>query len=134
MSDRDDFEHDYSADEFLDWLCWMFATEGERFYPPKETAWECVEALMGTFEDTYEDDTELMLKVLESYHWEEGQHGRAWMTATMFFDDAYRWGFDPVMRTERHIEEAREDGLDDLPDVDWEWLRESGYSGDVPDQ
>lgn len=36
------------------------------------------------------------------------------------FEDVRDKGFDPVTRTERHIEQRRSEGLD-LEDIDWTW-------------
>lgn len=95
------------AEEVLDWLCWGWATDGERFYPSKETAEECIEGV-----DKAGDE--------EALAWEEGYHSRAYTEAVERFDDLEARGFDPVQRTERHIGEARDRDLD-LPDIDWEW-------------
>lgn len=64
--------------EMLEWLCWRFAIQGERFYPPEETAEEC----MDIFEDMYEGEDLV-------YHTgvERGQHARAWTDAMVFFED-----------------------------------------------
>lgn len=106
-------EPTYTAEEFLDWLCWSRAMDGERFYPPDETAAECIEH----FE---ESDSEIVEVTERSRGREYGSHARAYMDAVDFFEDAENWGFDPKARAERYIEEAREDGSD-LPEIDWAW-------------
>lgn len=103
---------DQKANELLDWLSCIWATDGERFYPPDETAQECAEAV-----EKGDDD--------ETLAFEEGYHSRAYTEAVGRFDDLQRRGFDPVERTERHITDARTQGLD-LPDIDWTWLEASG--------
>lgn len=113
-----------STDEFLDWYCWCVATTGERFYPPSETADECIEWCRD------EDDAEV---TEYSEGVEHGQHGRAYGDAVEFFTDMKYRGFDPVMRAEREIERARNDDLD-LPDMDWEWLEGSRYTSIDPPQ
>lgn len=100
-------DEDLTPDELLDWLCWAWATDGERFYPPDETAHECVEAVEKNGDG-------------EAHAWEEGYHSRADTEAVERFDDLEARGFDPVKGAERHIEEARDRGLD-LSDIDWEW-------------
>jgi len=40
-----DCENSSDSDDFIQWLCWMWAQDGERFYPPDETAEECTENL-----------------------------------------------------------------------------------------
>lgn len=95
-----------TADEMLDWLCWVLATEGERFYPPDETAEECIDTQ--GLEDDFQKGAEY------------GQHVRAFSTAQERFRDLERHGFNPRERAEREIERAREDGLE-LEDIDWGW-------------
>lgn len=107
-----DEEQHINTDELLDWLCWERATTGERFFPPRETANECLDELCG----------DLRGEEYEYAHGKEyGQHGRAWVEAVEFFHRLQGEGYDPVERAERHI---RESDLD-LPGIDWEWLRES---------
>lgn len=105
------------ADGMLDWLCWAWAMDGERFYPPDETASECTDALM---EERDSDDRQSI------YEQEFAEHCRAYTEAVEKFNDLQCRGFDPIARAERHIEEARANGLEGLPDIDWEWAEESG--------
>ena len=107
MTSEDHTGPDETPDELLDWLCWMWALDGDRFYPPKETAAECAEHNKGA------DETGLA--------WEEGYHARAYSEAVERFDDLEVRGFDPRKRTERYIERAEERG-DNLDPIDWEWL------------
>lgn len=100
-------DKDQNVEELVNWLCWSWATDGERFYPPDETARECVDEVEKTGDNT-------------ARAWEEGYHSRAYTEAVERFEDLKARGFDPVERTERHLEEARNRGLD-LPDIDWEW-------------
>jgi len=116
-----------TTDMTLDWLCWERATSGERFYPPEETAVECVEALTGSDEDVEHAEFDPSLDK------EVGQHQRAWLEAVEFFDSLQARGYDPVARVERHIAYSRIIRDLDLPRIDWEWLRESHYGGEVPD-
>lgn len=113
-------ERHIDTNELLDHLCWKFAWEGDRFYPPRETARECVRA-------RYEEDKTHFGEELER---EVGQHGRAWDTAVDFFETLQAEGYDPVMRARRYVE--RDDILteESLPE-DWEWLEESRYRGEV---
>jgi len=106
--------------ETLEWLCWKFAKDGERFYPPDETAEEC----MGAVEELYEERTEMSYR--EGFGVEKGQHSRAYTTAVEFFVDMKRKAYDPVEMAENEVERSRENGLD-LPGIDWEWLEESRY-------
>lgn len=120
---------DKSADEMLDYLCWYFATEGMNFYPPEETAEDCMDSVEDMYEKRSEDDW------IESFGWERGQHSRAWTTATEFFVQMDTYGFDPVMRAEREQRRtnAQIEG-EGLRDLDWEWLRKCGrYKGEVPE-
>lgn len=94
-------------DELVDWLCWVWATDGERFYPPDETADECSAAI------AHPDD--------EPLAWERGYHARAYGEAVERFADLEASGVDPVERAERYIEAARARGLD-LPSIEWRWL------------
>lgn len=111
-----DEERTREPDEVLDWLCWVFATRGERFYPPDETADGCMEA-------NYPDQSEWPH---EKYGVEKGQHSRAYTDAVEFFYDLKRHGYDPVGRTRRSVRRSREEGLDDLPMPGFEWLYASG--------
>lgn len=94
--------------EIIDWLCWKFAKEGERFYPPEQTAEECAE---GWVETEYGKGAEF------------GKHSRAWTTAVEFFDDLRFRGFDPIKRAIKYEEEniRKEDY------ITWDWLQESHY-------
>lgn len=104
-----------TADEMLDWLCWSFYYTGERFFPPEETAEECIEAAK---EDGRWDEEEHEYREGMEY----GKHGRAWSESVEFYDQMVSRGFDPVRRTHRHIEESELD----LPEADdWEWLPEN---------
>lgn len=113
-------EPDYSEREALEYLCWSNATSAERFFPPEETAIECMAAHSEVYEEHDDMDYD------EGLAWEMGQHGRALSDAAEFFDDLVVRGFDPVRMAEQHIEDAREEGLDGLPDIDWDWLQFHG--------
>jgi len=116
LQDTSDGSADDSLSELLDWLCWSWATTGERFYPPDETAKECVESI-----DSDDGSGERA--------WEEGYHSYAYNEAVDRFNDLKSAGYDPVRRAERHIEEARKDDLD-LPDIDWEWWEAARTEGE----
>jgi len=94
--------------EILDWLCWKFATDGERFYPPDETAEECIESM----------DVDSDRKKGSEY----GQHYRAYGEAREFYSQMEKRGFDPKARAKRHMDESDLD----LEPIDWEWLEGSG--------
>lgn len=117
MSDSD---HDYSAEEFLDWLCWMWAQDGERFYPPDETAAECVGAVYENYADEY-DGARLRYEIVKAYQWEKGQHSRAYMEAYDKFQDLENWGFDPVERAAREHRDLMERADGEVPPLDWSW-------------
>jgi hypothetical protein len=97
----------YTPDELLNWLCWERALTGELFYPPDESAQECLEAVEG----------------VTDYRrgWEEGYHARSYSEAVQFYRDLEARGHDPVDRANRGIEQARARGLD-LDPIDWTWL------------
>lgn len=116
-----------SRDEFLNWYCWVTATNGERFFPPEKTADGCMEQQVESYAERNTTDEMSVWQFVEAYGWERGQHGRAWADAVEFFVAAKRHGLDPVGRAEREIDNARDDGLD-LPDIDWTWLENSHYS------
>ena len=97
------------VDDLMNWLCWCWATDGERFYPPDETAHECIENI-----EKADDET--------AQAWEEGYHSRAYTEAVERFENLKARGFDPVERTEKHLEQACDRGLD-LQDIDWEWWK-----------
>lgn len=112
---------DNTADEFLNWLCWMWAQDGERFYPPKETAAECIENVKENYEDHY-DDLKLDLKLVEAYQWEVGQHSRAYTEAVSKFRDAHDWGFSPMERAAREHRDLMERADGEVDPIDWSWL------------
>lgn len=114
-------ETDYSADEFLDWLCWMWAMSGERFYPPDETAKECIEAVRENYEENYSGD-ELERELERAYEWEKGQHSRAYTEAVDKFRDAANWGFDPIERAAREHRNLMEEAGGEIDPIDWSWL------------
>lgn len=112
---------DRSVDELLDWLCWMWATDAERFHPANETADECMVAHYG--EDEEEWDPRI-------HGLERGQHGRAVSTAVERFKALEQRGFDPKARAQREIERSRKEGVE-LDDIDWTWYDESPRLGDA---
>lgn len=120
MRDVDE-DPNLTTDEMLDFLCWAIGKSGERFYPPDETAEECVDELCG--DASHGEEYEYCRGV------EHGQHGRAWTDAVEFYHYLDREGFDPVARAEREVERTVErqdlDGPDGLA-VDWAWLDASG--------
>lgn len=105
-----------TADELLDFLCWLWATDGERFYPPDGTAESCIEH----FEKEAERNPDI--EVTERSRGEEhGYHAAMYWTAVERFSYLNRMGFEPKKRAEREIERSREDGLE-LEDIDWGWI------------
>lgn len=121
MTDEHESDTDTDLDELLNWLCWTHATTGERFYPPDETARECIDALSNETDSPRHE---------KKYAQEYGQHGRAWGDAIEFFDDLYGHGLDPVYRANYYVEQARAEG-DDLSRIDWAWLEDSHYDGPI---
>lgn len=111
MIDLNEEDRGVTVNEMLDWICWSVATTGERFFPPRETAEECI----STFESRGEVDMDALARGKE-----HGQHSRAWCDATILFNDMKSRGFDPRGRAEREIERSRAEGLN-LSDIDWEW-------------
>lgn len=111
-----DEEPAVGADEMLDWLCWRFATQGERFYPVEETAQEC----MGSLDMKDENDPEAL-------GWERGTHHRAYLNAVMFFHDLERHGYEPIERAKREVRRARQEGLDNLEMPSFAWYYNSHY-------
>lgn len=104
---------DYTADEFLDQLCWMWARDGERFYPPEQTARECMEGAeidVGTPEWN------------QAFNREYGEHSRAYIEATMKFEDALHWGFDPIERAAREHRDLMERATVKIDPIDWSFL------------
>lgn len=112
---------DNTADEFLNWLCWMWATSGDRFYPPDETADECIEGVIENYEERY-DGFLLSLKLLEAREWERGQHARAYTEAVSRFKDAHHWGFSPMERAAREHRDLMERADGEVDPIDWSWL------------
>jgi hypothetical protein len=108
-------------DDLVQWLCWMWAEDGERFYPPTETAWECVEHQMEQYEDKYDDDTMLALALIRAYEWEYGQHSRACSEAHAKFSDLESWGFDPVELAAREHRDLMEQANGEVEPLDWSW-------------
>lgn len=121
--DTDDTEHspdedpERTPDEMLDWVCWELATDGERFYPPDETAEECIDALGITDES--------------DRGWERGQHLAKYSKARTLFKMLDGMGFDPKARAQREAENTP-DGVD-LPPIDWAWLEHGDEDGGEDD-
>lgn len=106
---------DNTADEFLNWLCWMWAQDGERFYPPKRTAEQCVENI---FDEVEPDSAEYK----EALSWEVGQHSRAYTEAVSKFRDAHHWGFNPMERAAREHRDLMKRADGEVDPIDWSWL------------
>lgn len=100
-------------ERFVDYMCWYFAGNGERFYPPNETAEKCVESLHGA--PGIEEDREKLLAM------EKAEHARAYENAVVFFEIVERRGDDPVFRACREVARSRGEGLEDLPYPNFEW-------------
>jgi len=83
---------EYTPEEVLDWLCWMWAQDGERFY---------------SFECSEKDDDRLnkAIKLNE---------------ARSKFRDIEMWGFDPVETAAREHRDLMERENDVTP-MDWSW-------------
>lgn len=107
-----DEDWDTGPDELLDWICLQAAWDGERFYPPQETAEECVETID--------------IKAEYNQGKEHGYHNRAWLDALELFEALERKGYDPQGRARRELgrlNDTRDDDVDELI-VDWEWWTE----------
>lgn len=102
---------------YLDFLCWSLAMDAADFYPPKETAAECMGALP---DDRYTAGT---VEEAEAFGWEYGQHSRVVAEAANRFKEMEERGLDPRGRAEREVERSREEGLD-VADLDWAWYEE----------
>jgi hypothetical protein len=102
-----------SEEELIDWLCWMWAVDGQEFYPVEETAQEC----MNTVRDKYEDS----MKLENVRGWEEGYHERAVEEATIRLHDLEQRGFDPVERAAREQREVMKRSDGEYIGLDWTW-------------
>jgi len=49
-----------------------------------------------------------------------------------FFACLNKHGFDPVQMALDHIEDTRESDCLDIPGIDWTFLRDSYYEGELP--
>jgi hypothetical protein len=108
-------EPDPNPEEFVNWLCWMWAQDGERFYPPEETARECTEEWVEGDESL--DKQRVYLK-------EYGQHARAYSEAVSKFRDAKRRGFNPVECAAREQHKLRQQSDEYNESLDWSWLKD----------
>lgn len=84
---------DYTPEEVLNWLCWMWALKGERFYSAKKSS---------NFPEKSETDG---VKLNE---------------ARAKFRDMKRWGLDPVEGAAREHRDVM-DGENDVSPIDWSW-------------
>lgn len=98
------------ADEFLTWYCWERAVTAAGFYPPEESAENCLEQ----FEEWDEKD-----KIAE-----EATHHRALTECWEFFSSAEARGIDPKARADQYVAKRQEEGVD-LPEIDWTWYHET---------
>jgi len=110
------------SNEFLNWLCWVWAQDGERFYPPDETAEACVANVRENYAEKY-SNIRLDMELERAYQWEVGQHSRAYEEAVMKFKHAHNRDIDPVERAAREHRELMEDN-ESLEPIDWTWLTE----------
>lgn len=94
------------AREVLKAMCWELATEGDRFFPPDETAEECI----NQWEDAPGEVDDHFRGV------EHGQHSRAWTMATYYFSQIEKTGYDPKALAKEYAEDRG------LPELDWGWL------------
>ena len=114
------------ADEYLDYLCWSWANQGETSFPPDEQASKSISSLYGDDELT-EAERERALS-----------RERAYFTYT-YYESVTRFlhmkksGFDPIQRAEREVERTREEHDEDFPAIDWEWLTEQRDEFSKPD-
>lgn len=89
------------SEKLLDYLCWQMLFEREHWYPPEETAAECVEAMES-------DDTDLDTD--ESY--EMGYHVGMYLAYDDVIEALYAMGIDVRARANRYIAANREAGVE----------------------
>lgn len=125
---------DMTNDELLDRLCWLHASDAERFFPPDETADECIEHFEEAMEEgitsetqTFDGDeyvsydNEAKIRVTDKSRGSEyGAHGRALNNAVRFFKELENAGLDPKARAERYNKESIPED-EEVPDLDWTW-------------
>lgn len=88
---------EHTAEEVLDWICWSLVVDADTWYPPDETAEECIEALR----EGEPDDVE----VKEQY--ERGYHAGSFLAAEdLAWTIVGKFGVDVYARAERHREES----------------------------
>lgn len=108
-----------NAERHLDFILWKAADNGQRFYPPKETAWDCFEAYIPNYEERF-DDPLLTFKLFLAYHWELGQHSRSVLDAMNRIEQAEKINLNPIERIARRHREMMKEGMVNEP-LDWTW-------------
>lgn len=117
--DGTEHEQVLTVDEYLDRLCWLVGSRCDRFYPPDETAQECIES----FEETAAENEDVSPPDEADIGNEYGYHTASFIHGAELFQDMYTYGFDPKERAQRDIERAVEEhDLDgDALAIDWTW-------------
>lgn len=109
-----------TADELLDWLSWSYAQDGQRFWPPDDTAGECVENF-----DLNPDSFEAGV--------EHGKHCRAWLDATEFMNQLEKRGADPMERAAREQRALYKHSDTEQTALDWTWYTGTRIDTDAAD-
>lgn len=106
-----------SPDELLDWLCWVWAVEGQSAYPPEEQVAEHVAA--------HENESLPGTTVVDEFLRGEltGRISLMWTQAVMRYEMLENRGFDPKACAERHVERRRTEGHGPSG-IDWAWYDE----------
>lgn len=107
--------------EVLEKIALDLALTAQNFFPPKETAENCMHG-----DEEYYGSVERYNYVLGV---ENGEHSRAVTEASFVYEKMYEAGYDPVELAENELQRTRDEGLD-LDDVDWSWLYMSRLSSE----
>lgn len=97
----------------MDRYCWLLVSWRNRFYPPDETAEECIE----TFEDEEDDD---VLPTEYTRGHEHGYHDGMYIAFNEMMEQLYIYGINVMARANRYTKVHRDAGTplrtDDSPD------------------
>lgn len=82
----------------LDRLCWLLVSTRNRFYPPDETAEECIEH--------FEEESD------ETRGHEHGYHAGMFTARNMFMEQLYGYGINVLARANRYTHSNRLHGME----------------------
>lgn len=98
-------------EEAMDRLCWLLVSTRNRFYPPDETAEECIESMVEDANSPEKPDcySEPDPRTCGNEH---GYHNGMFVSRNMFMEQLYGYGINVLGRANRYTYLNRKHGME----------------------